>query len=191
MKKLLFVRHGESLANVDENIYWMQPDHSIPLTNKGVDQAVEANSKLKDILKTTTDLAFVHSPWARARVTAQYLAQDIDSVLYEDPIIFEHSVAHSYKEMSQREPYNSEEKEQYSRYWYKTNTSESLSDVYMRARLFVSDLKANRYEEETLIIVSHGVFINMVLGVLHKLSINEILDMPLLNNCQIIAEELK
>ena len=40
--RMWFVRHGESLANVQPEVYREMPDHAIPLTERGHDMAREA-----------------------------------------------------------------------------------------------------------------------------------------------------
>lgn len=194
MKKLYLVRHGQSVANVDEDLYYHIPDYQMPLTEKGRLQAEEAGNCLAHLLSledSPMSIGVIHSPWLRAKHTAEIIQSCVEgSKLTEDPLIYEHSVTHSYKEMEHREDYESKEKHHYGAYWYKTGTSESLADVYQRARLFVNDLRNNRYKEDTLVIVSHGIFIKMVKGVLNNLSVNDIMDMALPYNCQILIEDI-
>ena len=42
MQNLYLIRHGESQANVDEEVYKSIPDHRIALTDKGQTQAIFA-----------------------------------------------------------------------------------------------------------------------------------------------------
>lgn len=190
MQNLYLVRHGESQANADEEIYKSIPDHRIALTDKGQTQATFAGKELNYTLQGSTRI--VHSPWLRAKQTAVLIKEQLifhkTTVLVEDPLIYEHSILHSYEDMKNKEDYYSHEKYSFGSFWYKSGTSESLADVYARARIFVNDLKAGRYQGDNLIIVSHGLFILMVRGVLHNLSVQEILDLYLPNNCQILHE---
>ena len=190
MQNLYLVRHGQSQANVDEEIYKSIPDHRIALTDKGQTQATFAGKELNYTLQGSTRI--VHSPWLRAKQTAVLIKEQLifhkTTVLVEDPLIYEHSILHSYEDMKNKEDYYSHEKYSFGSFWYKSGTSESLADVYARARIFVNDLKAGRYQGDNLIIVSHGLFILMIRGVLHNLSVQEILDLYLPNNCQILHE---
>ena len=173
MQNLYLVRHGQSQANVDEEIYKSIPDHRIALTDKGQTQAAFAGKELNYTLQGSTRI--VHSPWLRAKQTADLIKEQLifhkTTVLVEDPLIYEHSILHSYEDMKNKEDYYSHEKYSFGSFWYKSGTSESLADVYARARIFVNDLKAGRYQGDNLIIVSHGLFILMVRGVLHNLSV--------------------
>lgn len=190
MQNLYLVRHGESQANADEEIYKSIPDHRIALTDKGQTQAAFAGKELNYTLQGSTRI--VHSPWLRAKQTADLIKEQLvfhkTILLVEDPLIYEHSVLHSYEDMKNKEEYYSHEKYSFGSFWYKAGTSESLADVYARARIFVNDLKTGRYQGDNLIIVSHGLFILMVRGVLHNWSVQEILDLHLPNNCQILHE---
>lgn len=50
MTKIYLIRHGESVANVDEHEYLRKFDHNIELTEKGKQQAKDAGKKLKQLL---------------------------------------------------------------------------------------------------------------------------------------------
>jgi broad specificity phosphatase PhoE len=76
--KLILVRHGQSLGNVDERLYATTPDNAMPLTELGWEQAKAAGIELKRILsstKSTTTTAssnsecgsvhFILSPYVR------------------------------------------------------------------------------------------------------------------------------
>lgn len=76
-KRIILVRHGESLGNVDENAYTYIPDSKIPLTEKGRCEAVEVGKKIKDMIGNTDSLYIYTSPYMR---TKQTLAEIIPSV---------------------------------------------------------------------------------------------------------------
>jgi hypothetical protein len=48
--RLILIRHGESLANTDHNVYATMPDNKIPLTEKGRLQATYIGKRLKEII---------------------------------------------------------------------------------------------------------------------------------------------
>ncbi len=66
-KKIVLIRHGESLGNVDGSIYESTPDYAVDLTDKGKEQALLAGQTLKKILPGTT--RFYVSPFYRTRRT--------------------------------------------------------------------------------------------------------------------------
>ena len=51
-KRIILVRHGESLGNVDEGAYADTPDWSIPLTDEGKLQAQHLGGQLKELIGT-------------------------------------------------------------------------------------------------------------------------------------------
>ena len=190
---LVLLRHGESLANQDHQIYYKIPDNQIPLTEKGKEQAKLAGKELQDDSERSP-FKIIHSPWQRAKDTALEVSSIIRySQIIEDPLIFEISLMHSFVDMKTRIDFISEEKDSFGFFWYKEGTSESYADVYQRARLFVQDLKLNKYDfydNENVLIVSHGVFLNMVRAVIHNYPIEKILKMRWLENCQPAYETL-
>ena len=192
MKKLYLIRHGRSLGNIYKSVYKEIRDYSIPLADIGWDQATQAGIDLNELIKNENSLRIVHSPWKRAKDTAITISQNLTHIfpISEDPLIYEQSIRHSYNEMKNGEDYENEERSAYGEYWYKVGTSESIADCYKRARQFYNDLKNNYYEEDTLVIVAHGVFIQMLIAVIDRLSVDEILEIDHPRNCEIIIRDI-
>src|SRR5438477_10877116 len=72
MKKLYFIRHGESVANLEQ---WHAGRIDTPLTEKGRQQAREAGKKAR-AQKISVD-KIVSSPLSRAAETARLIAEEI------------------------------------------------------------------------------------------------------------------
>jgi broad specificity phosphatase PhoE len=77
--RILLVRHGESLGNVDPTIHATTADHAVPLSASGVDQAREAGRRIAEYYEDTLGEARPHvrlwvSPYARTRQTADAVA---------------------------------------------------------------------------------------------------------------------
>eukprot|EP00796_Vickermania_ingenoplastis_P011901 gene11902-8185_t len=69
-KRLLLIRHGESVANVDRAIYGTTPDWRIGLTPKGQEQARDCGRRLQRLVKK--DKLFIYySPYKRTRQTLE------------------------------------------------------------------------------------------------------------------------
>ena len=49
-KRLILVRHGQSLGNLSEKSYEHVPDWTIPLTDQGIAEARDLGVKLKSIV---------------------------------------------------------------------------------------------------------------------------------------------
>merc|ERR1712135_217640 len=73
-RRLILIRHGESEANVDRNITAEVPDHSLHITPKGRQQALQAGENLKQIVGDES-VTFVVSPYVRTIETFNGVVQ--------------------------------------------------------------------------------------------------------------------
>jgi len=73
--RIFLVRHGESISNIDHSVHKGFADHAIPLSDKGVIQAIEAGKVICDYLDSSLEFAdpccrLWCSPYKRTRQTA-------------------------------------------------------------------------------------------------------------------------
>ncbi len=68
-KRIILIRHAESLGNEDETTYVHTPDWKIGLTDKGQMQASEAGVKLRDLIGPDESVYFYVSPYVRTQET--------------------------------------------------------------------------------------------------------------------------
>ena len=75
--RILLVRHGQSLGNIDPHVYSHVADHAIPLSPRGIAQAESAGERLADYFERRTDATTPRphvrmwvSPYQRARQSA-------------------------------------------------------------------------------------------------------------------------
>ena len=81
--RILLVRHGQSLANVDPKIYGHTADHAIPLSRPGLRQANEVGRQIAAYYDSHPDydpdnpphIRMWVSPYQRTRQTAEGIAQ--------------------------------------------------------------------------------------------------------------------
>src|SRR5512140_554251 len=78
--RILLVRHGESLGNVDPTIHATTADHAVPLSARGVDQAREAGRAVaahyaKVLGDERPHVRLWVSPYKRTRQTADALME--------------------------------------------------------------------------------------------------------------------
>jgi broad specificity phosphatase PhoE len=77
------------MGNTDASLLERVPDHKLPLTNTGRQQAVVAGQKLRAHCESTDRVAFFTSPYKRARETFEGIApafEDVENVLrIEEP----------------------------------------------------------------------------------------------------------
>jgi len=94
-KRIILLRHGESLGNVDESLYGEIPDWKIPLTRRGEKQSLKAATDLYALTKDEVIFCYC-SPYTRTKETwkimSQHLAEQGDVTLIgtrEEPRIAE------------------------------------------------------------------------------------------------------
>lgn len=78
--RILLVRHGESLGNVDPAVHATTADHAVPLSDRGREQAREAGRRIAAYLEQHAGGAHRHvrlwvSPYLRTRQTADALQE--------------------------------------------------------------------------------------------------------------------
>lgn len=81
--RILLVRHGQSLANVDPDVYGHTADHAISLSRPGIVQAAAAGQRIADFYDSHPDYSAASpphvrmwvSPYLRARQTADGIQQ--------------------------------------------------------------------------------------------------------------------
>lgn len=173
---LICIRHGQSEANIDIDLYYTKPDHKIELTAVGSGQAIQLYNELEKLYPSSNKNKIICSPWIRAKQTAQKLKELSSFSVIEDPLIHEMLVMNSFDEMNTNKDFNCTKRIDFSQYWHKTGSSESYIDAYNRARTLLQDLILNRYnlnDGDNLFIVSHGIFLSMLEIAIDKNSIDK------------------
>lgn len=78
--RILLVRHGESLGNVDPTVHQTTADHAVPLSERGKEQAREAGRQIAAHFAARPDSEVRHvrlwvSPYTRTRETADAIQE--------------------------------------------------------------------------------------------------------------------
>jgi len=78
--RILLVRHGESLGNIDPSVHATTADHAVPLSDRGRDQAREAGRQIAAHYAANEEPDHLHvrlwvSPYERARQTADAIQE--------------------------------------------------------------------------------------------------------------------
>ena len=171
--KIFLVRHGESKQNTLEN-YDNFPDFKVLLTENGKQQAEECGTFLAEYcLQNKIDLSdakmFV-SPFARTRETADIINSHLNiKNIEENPLLVERQYGlFDNLAYEDRANYPISYKfgkwmdEHDGRFYKKMPLGESPLDVYVRAKLFLEDLKRDIEKGiENIVIVSHGLFLKV------------------------------
>lgn len=165
-KRIILIRHGESEGNVDKKMYNQKPDYSLELTQKGLNQALEAGKKLKEIV-TDESLFFYVSPMWRTRSTFEQIAKGLgrkDFTYLEEPRIREQEWGHL-RDLEECKKVEAD-RDAYGTFYFRIPDGESAADVFDRVSDFFGtmhrDFEKPNYPNNT-IIISHGMSIRLFL----------------------------
>ena len=201
--RIILIRHGESLGNIDERAYGETADWRIPLTNRGREQARNAGKKVAShiILPSNSNnnnpigrtgsgsnnIFFYVSPYLRTRQTLREILHEIpsDQILgiREDPRISEQQFGNFQSHHTMQD--NKATRSDFGRFYYRfPEGGESGFDVYNRVSGFIGTLKrdsAEYYNDDegqegdstTICIVTHGLSLRLFLMRWFQYSVHE------------------
>eukprot|EP00946_MAST-07B_sp_MAST-7B-sp1_P002064 g2064.t1 len=203
VKRIILVRHGESLGNVDSSAYTRIGDNMIPLTAKGLSQARSCGNEIREQKLIVGAFRVYYSPYLRTRQTALEVVRGIcggnESVLRRvdmrsDPRLREQDFGNLQTSEGQHAmKVQQRARAKFGRFWYRFQNGESGADVYdrvgnffgtlTRARGMVQDLAMDpshdvgdgvgRVHAETIILVSHGLAMRLFLMRYFKWNVSE------------------
>ena len=190
VKRLFFIRHGQSVGNVDHAFYSQIPDYAITLTETGKEQAFERG---KELAKVEGRFSVFVSSYFRARQTLHQIKKSIgDRIIKEytpTPLLREQEWSNAVGKHSDMEL--ERERLTWGVYYYRFPGGESCADVSVRLRHFNSVL-ANELHlgtAENIVIVGHGMAMRIHLAILLSLSVEEFELMRNPKNCGVIELE--
>lgn len=162
--RLILLRHGESVGNLDETAFCRIPDHSMTLTAAGEDQARAAGQALRGVLGTGLVDVFV-SPYRRTWQTLHLLGLD-DRIrrVREEPRLREQDWGNLQQQASQVR--QRLERDAFGHFFYRLDSGESGADVYDRVTGFLSTLTApaaanGNDPDRTVLLVTHGLTLRL------------------------------
>ncbi|KAG9154671.1 hypothetical protein Leryth_025285 [Lithospermum erythrorhizon] len=177
-KRIILIRHGESLGNVDEKIFGITSDYKIPLTPSGMKQAEKAGKQILNIVSESRDwnVYFYVSPYCRTRETLKGIGKAFPKNrvigVKEECRVREQDFGNfqDFEKMKELK----EIRNRYGTFFYRFPEGESGADVFDRVSSFLEslwrDIDMNRYPDNcysdnnlNLIIVSHGLCIRIFL----------------------------
>eukprot|EP01012_Entosiphon_sulcatum_P058530 TRINITY_DN82620_c0_g1_i1.p1 TRINITY_DN82620_c0_g1~~TRINITY_DN82620_c0_g1_i1.p1 ORF type:complete len:308 (-),score=52.36 TRINITY_DN82620_c0_g1_i1:74-976(-) len=192
-RRIILLRHGESLGNVDEAAYTRMPDWQIPLTPHGMWEAEQAGVKLKKLVGDGT-CYFYLSPYLRSQQTLTGLLSQIPpeqlTGIREEPRLSEQQFGNfqDYEAMQCCK----QERRKFGRFFYRFPNGEAGLDVYNRVTSFLSTLLRDPsfFEDENIVLVTHGLTIRLFLMRWYQWSVQrfEATDNP--GNCAMLVMEL-
>ena len=167
-KRIILLRHGESEANVDHEVYAKIPDWKIALTDTGVAQAREAGRKIAGLIGGESFGVF-SSPYVRTEQTKKAMLKGMGRTPvfdYQDPELREQE----YGNMPPTDVNYARHRarKEFGMFFYRFAEGESCADVYDRMAIFMNTL-FRRFERadcpDNVILVSHGLAIKCFLAV--------------------------
>ena len=174
-RRIILIRHAESMGNADHSVYLTTPDWKITLSERGRQQAKEAGYILaKNLMSLSSNpsdhrIGIYLSPFRRSRETWLSLKEEIShrpiAFIKEDPRLREHEWGH----MTSLEERQSEltKSIQYGTFFYRfPNGGESGADVYDRCSGFLDTIHRDFSKPDyppTIIIITHGFTLRILL----------------------------
>lgn len=196
--KLLITRHGQSEGNVNQSVYFKMPDWSVPLTEKGKEQANKVGVEIYNNIIDSNDTyncLLVYSSYTRAKQTTEIIEKQLTRPRrfafpckkFETPLIREREWGDLREEY---ETYKTrEEREHLFDFYRRPNGGESFADCHQRAFIFLNWLKTQA-ADDTAVIVSHGEFIKTMLMIIDNVSVEDFDRIPNVENCELITRNI-
>jgi len=180
-EKIIFLRHGESEANVrgGSDILATKPDHLIELTEKGQEQAKEAGRRIAKLLGPEGSISVVLSPFERTQQTlccvTQALGEERVRTVHLDTRVREQEFGNL--QDAEQIAKDREGQSVVGRFFYRRPNGESSADVYDRAsdfwesfcsgysirtRFSPAKSQAIRQDDKALLVVTHGLTMRLL-----------------------------
>ncbi|MCL7494718.1 MULTISPECIES: histidine phosphatase family protein [Streptomyces] len=157
-RRIVLIRHGESVGNVDDTVYEREPDHALALTRTGLWQANEAGGPVREMFGDERISAYV-SPYRRTHQTFRELGLDPAKVrVREEPRLREQDWGNwqDRDDVRRQKAY----RDAYGHFFYRFAQGESGADVYDRVGAFLESLWRSfedPHHPPNVLIVTHGL----------------------------------
>lgn len=191
-ERIVLLRHGESEGNADPSVYARKGDSLLELTDRGLQQARDAGSRLRDLVQEGS-VSIYMSPYERTHQTLLGLyeggfPEEQVKVLRVDPRIREKEFG-NFQTPGTIPTLRAEEK-LVGPFYYRMNNAESFADVLVRVGRFWDMLMSSRSDArstETCLLVAHGLTIRLLLMKIFDWSSDTYEAVFGLRNCQHIT----
>ena len=177
MSKIYFIRHGETVWNVENKICGATDS---PLTEKGIEQAKEVAAKIKE--KGIKADLILYSPLSRAKDTALIISEKTGIPAKEEARLFEQNFGKYESTARDGKEFLEAKKQFLNRY----DGGESMLHLAQRIYNLVDDLKA---EDKTYILVAHNGIARVIHSYFYEMS-NEDYAAFGIRNCEIAEYDL-
>lgn len=194
-KRIILIRHGESIGNTDRSVYEHTPDYAVQLTPKGLGQAEEAGRKLKTLLKKESAFFYVSPFWRTRQTFTSIVTNNFEPSQYqyrEEPRIREQEWGGLRHEKLSAEIQKI--RDSYGSFYYRFPDGESCADVYDRCSSFFDSLFRDfqHYDyADNAVFVSHGMTIRIILMRWFHWTVEHFERLRNPHNCQSFVLELQ
>ena len=184
--RIILLRHGQSIGNVDESAYCHVPDHSLPLTALGQRQARAAGPRVKALIGDEPVAVYV-SPYVRTRKTLEglRLGDQAERVVAE-PRLREQDWGNLQDPVQQE--VLKHQRHAFGHFFFRLPNGESGADVDDRLAAFIGELELRMRTDpthpETVLVVSHGLTIRLLCRRVFSWSIELFESLSNLDTCE-------
>ncbi|MGC4997642.1 MULTISPECIES: histidine phosphatase family protein [unclassified Streptomyces] len=157
-RRIVLVRHGESVGNVDDSVYEREPDHALALTDRGREQAEKTGKHLREIFGQERVSVYV-SPYRRTHETLDTFRLDPGLIrVREEPRLREQD----WGNWQERDDVRLQKayRDAYGHFFFRFPQGESGADVYDRVGGFLESLFRSFEEPDhppNVLLVTHGL----------------------------------
>ena len=186
-KRIILVRHGNSIANNNYDVLRTIPDNKIHLSELGIKQAKEAGKRLKKLIGNES-IQFYVSPYTRTNETYQYIMESLkdnhNSCIYQS-CLREQEYGNLQSEMDLQ----FKEQKEVGEFFYRFKNGESGADVLARMLIFLQYIfrrmrSIDYYSWDNVIIVSHAITTKYFMMGFLNLPVSEVENLKQLDNGQ-------
>lgn len=193
--RIILIRHGECHGNTDESRFATVPDYTIELTENGIQQAVEAGEKLKQVVGEES-MYFYVSPFWRTRSTFENIVRAFPRNQFqynEEPRLREQEWGYlrTHQELQQL----LKDRQEYGTFYYRFPGGEAGTDVYDRINDLLGSLHRDFLRDnypQNCVLVTHSLAIRLFIMRWFHLTVEEFEQMSSpKNGCLVILEKDK
>lgn len=198
---IILIRHGQSEGNKNREIHQAVPDHKVPLTSEGWNQARDAGRRLRGLLKPSDRLHFFISPYRRTRETTEGILSTLtgddpspspfprNSIkVFEEPRLREQDFG-NFQPCSAEVERIWQERAEYGHFFYRIPNGESAADAYDRVSGFNESLWRQFGDEDfasVCVLVTHGLMSRIFLMKWYHFSVEYFEDLRNVNHCEFL-----
>ena len=186
-KRIILVRHGNSVANNNYDILQRVPDNKVHLSEKGIKQAKEAGQRLKQIIGNES-IQFYVSPYTRTKETYENIMESFKDN-YTECIYVTSLREQEYGNLQREMDKQFEEQKKVGVFFYRFVNGESGADVHARMSIFLQYLfrrilSIDYHSFDNIVIVSHELTIKFFMMNFMNLPVTELDNIKKIDNAQ-------